>query len=63
MATHSSILAEKSHGQRSLGGYSLWGSKESDMTVRLHFHRVLKRTSFSSLRKENHEENENQELS
>ena len=34
MATHSSIL----HGQRSLGGYSLWGLKESDMTN--HSHRV-----------------------
>ena len=30
--THSSILAGKSHGQRNLGGYSLWGWKESDMT-------------------------------
>ena len=28
----------KSHGQRSLAGYSLWGRKESDMTERLHFH-------------------------
>ena len=27
MATHSSILAEKSHGQRSLMGYSPWGRK------------------------------------
>ena len=29
MATHSSILAWKSHGQRSLEGYSPWGHKES----------------------------------
>ena len=29
---------EKSHGQRSLIGYSPWGRKESDMTERLHFH-------------------------
>ena len=29
---------EKSHGQRSLVGYSPWGCKESDMTERLHFH-------------------------
>ena len=29
---------EKSHGQRSLVGYSLWGRKELDMTERLHFH-------------------------
>ena len=27
MATHSSILAEKSHGQRNLAGYSPWGRK------------------------------------
>ena len=31
MATHSSILAGKSHGQRSLVDYSPWGHKESDM--------------------------------
>ena len=30
MATHSSIFAGKSHGQRSLVGYSPWGGKESD---------------------------------
>ena len=29
---HSSILAGKSHGQRSLAGYSPWGHKELDMT-------------------------------
>ena len=28
----------KSHGQRSLVGYSLWGRKESDTTKQLHFH-------------------------
>ena len=32
MATHSSILAGESHGQRSLVGYSPWGHKESDIT-------------------------------
>ena len=32
MATHSSILAWKIHGQRSLVGYSPWGYKEMDMT-------------------------------
>ena len=32
MATHSSILPGKSHGQRSLAGYSPWGLKESDKT-------------------------------
>ena len=38
MATHSSILAWKSLGQRNLVGYSPWGHKESDTTERLHFH-------------------------
>ena len=32
MATSSSILAWKTHGQRSLVGYGLGGCKESDMT-------------------------------
>ena len=31
-ATHFSILAEKSQGQRSLAGYSPWGRKESGTT-------------------------------
>ena len=31
------FLAGKSHGWRSLAGYSPWGRKESDMTERLHF--------------------------
>ena len=35
MAICSSILPEKSHGQRRLLGYSPWGCKESDMTERL----------------------------
>ena len=30
MATHSSILAGKSQGQRRLEGYSPWGWEESD---------------------------------
>ena len=29
---------EKSHGWRSLAGYSPWGHKESDTTEQLHFH-------------------------
>ena len=41
MATHSSILARKSHGQRSLVGYSSWGRKESDMTKQLYFTKVF----------------------
>ena len=32
------LLPGKSHGQRSLVGYSLWGRKESDTTEQLHFH-------------------------
>ena len=31
-------LPGKSHGQRSLVGYSPWGRKESDRTEQLHFH-------------------------
>ena len=37
MATHSSTLAWKINGLRSLIGYSPWGCKESNMTERLHF--------------------------
>ena len=32
IATHSSILAGESQGQRSLVGYSSWGCKELDTT-------------------------------
>ena len=32
------LLPGKSHGRRSLGGWSLWGRKESDTTEWLHFH-------------------------
>ena len=32
LATHTGILAWKSHGQRTLVGYSPWGLKESYMT-------------------------------
>ena len=37
MATTPVFLPGKSHGQRSLAGYSPWGHKESDATERLHF--------------------------
>ena len=42
MAIHSSGLQNfplpgKSHGQKSLVGYSPWGHKESDTTERLHY--------------------------
>ena len=32
------LLPGKSHGQRSLVGYSPWGHQESDMTERLSMH-------------------------
>ena len=35
MTTHSSILALKFHGQRSLVAYSPWVAKESDTTERV----------------------------
>ena len=38
MATHSSILAWKIHGQKTLVGYSPWDCKELVMTEQLHFH-------------------------
>ena len=38
MATHSSILAGKFHGQRRLVSYSPWGCKKSDMTEYTHTH-------------------------
>ena len=34
------FLPGKSHGQRSLVGYSPWGREELDTTEQLHFHRV-----------------------
>ena len=43
VATLSSVLAWKSHGQRSLVGYSTWGGKESDRTEQLHFHFFIRR--------------------
>ena len=41
MALHSSTVAWKSHGWRSLVGCSPWGRKEQDTTDRLHFHFLL----------------------
>ena len=37
------LLPRKSHGRRSLVGYSLWGRNESHTTERLHFHFSLSR--------------------
>ena len=36
------LLPGKSHGWRSLVGYSPWGREESDTTERLHFHALEK---------------------
>ena len=41
MATHSTILPGKSHGQRSLVGYSHGVAKESDTTERLDNNKVV----------------------
>ena len=41
MATHSSVLAWKIHGQRSLLGYSPWVRKGLDTTERLHLYLEL----------------------
>ena len=38
MATHSSFLAGKLHGQRSLAGYSPWGHKKLNKTENTHSH-------------------------
>ena len=45
MATHTVFLPRESHGQRSLMGYSTWGSKEWDRTERL----TLSLSLFSSV--------------
>ena len=41
MATHSSILPGKLHGQRSLADYSPWGRKESYATEHTHVFMLL----------------------
>ena len=38
------LLPGKSHGWRSLAGYSPWGRKELDMIEQLHFHCMLRLT-------------------
>ena len=50
MATHSGILAWRIPLQRSLAGYSPWGSKELDMTATNSFEVYLKekKPKFSS---------------
>ena len=50
MATHSSILDWRIHGQRSLAGYSPWGHKESDTTEQLtHTHTKFHSTDVTYL--------------
>ena len=49
MAIHSSTLAWKSHGRRSLVGCSPWGSEEQDKTEQLHFHFSLSCTGEGKL--------------
>ena len=44
MAPHSSPLAWKTHGRRSLEGCGPWGREESDTTERPHFHGSLSRS-------------------
>ena len=41
MATHSSILAGRFHGQGSLSGYSPQGGKESDLTKHTYNNREI----------------------
>ena len=43
------FLPRKSHGQRSLVGYSPWGDKESDMSEHTHTQHSLPFHSFSSI--------------
>ena len=40
------LLPGKSHGWRSLVGYSSWGRKESDTTEQLHFQTFFQSVSF-----------------
>ena len=54
MATHSSILAWRIHGQRSLAGYSSWGRKDSDTnqttyTFTLSFSKLIEPTNIHYL--------------
>ena len=42
------LLPGKSHGWRSLVGYSPWGRQESETTVRLHFHALEKEVATHS---------------
>ena len=50
IATHSSILAWRSHGQRSLVSYSPWDHKESDTTEHLTPHFTFSYLNKSEMR-------------
>ena len=50
IATHAILLPGESHGQRSLAGYNLQGSKESDMTEQQSMHTFIA-TLFSIAKK------------
>ena len=43
------FLPGKSHGRKSMAGYSPWGCKESDTTERLHFTSFVIHTVFSQM--------------
>ena len=47
MATHSSILAWRIHGQRNLVGYSAWGHIEFSMTEATYFNLTMIQQSHS----------------
>ena len=49
LATHSSVLVWKSHGQRGLVGYRIRGRKESDMTEQLNHHCVYYFTDIKNI--------------
>ena len=49
LATHSSVLVWKSHGQRSLVGYSIRSRKESDITEQLSHHCVYYFTDIKNI--------------
>ena len=49
MATHPVFLPGKSHGRRSLAGYSPWGHKESDMTQESFYNLYIGKTLSKSV--------------
>ena len=53
------FLPGKSHGQRSLAGYSPKGCRESDTTERLHYHYHLDHKFKTSFQKQDNRVNHN----